>query len=795
MALDREKALREAERLFKAGKAPSALAELRRMASGATRDLTILNRIGDLLLRYRQVDEAISYYERIATHYGQNGFYPKAIAIYKKIHRLKPDETEILVRVGDLYLQQRLPGEARTFLLHAADRHLAAGAYDRALAVFRKLVTAEPEDPRHRARLAETLAASGEREAAGEELLALAASLRPDEHAGEREKIFRRAAELLPDRIEPVVGVAESLAARERAHEGIAFLEERRASLPSDPRLLGELAALQASAGRLREAIDGLAATALEDVPQEVVLRVLGAAMAADRADEAWSRIDPRLEAWSSGDRAESLVALLERCARLEPDGHAPALDRIAAHHERHGDSAAASRAIERLLRALGARSDAEETRRALERLRGVAPDSPLLRSGGAESRAAREDDDATPGGPEPTGDEEPEPAAADVPLAFEAPAVPLSRSDEEFVSGRLTQAEILEKYGLSDKALQQVLEVVERFPGHVDAQERRVRLHGPRGDGPTRRDGLIGLALARRAAGDAAGARQAVLEARDAAEIPSETAGVLVALALLERREVAPRSPASAPSVAAAPPARNRTPKSAPSDEVVIDFDAAPAEREEPDAAADRLEDPGESLDRIAEEELPDAPVRAAAEPSGDADEDLSALAAALESELFVDREEAPIVPEAATEQTLEEVFDAFRKHVKNEVEDGDFRTHYELGIAYMEMGLLDEAVDEFLVASESPELLRESCIMIAMCHRQRGAMHDAAAWYRKALDSPGADRDAATGLRYDLAEVLEQAGESEAALDLYRDVRQVDPTFRDVQSRVDALEDRLRA
>ena len=54
---------------------------------------------------------------------------------------------------------------------------------------------------------------------------------------------------------------------------------------------------------------------------------------------------------------------------------------------------------------------------------------------------------------------------------------MPLNRADEEYVSGRLTQTEILEKYGLREQALQQVREVTEKFPGHVAAQQKLVEL------------------------------------------------------------------------------------------------------------------------------------------------------------------------------------------------------------------------------------------------------------------------------------------------------------------------------
>jgi len=85
MAFDREKAFANAERLFKQAKAREAIDECRRIADDAPRDLLVLNRVGDLLARCGRPVEAIGYYEKIAEQFSASGFYPKAIAILKKI--------------------------------------------------------------------------------------------------------------------------------------------------------------------------------------------------------------------------------------------------------------------------------------------------------------------------------------------------------------------------------------------------------------------------------------------------------------------------------------------------------------------------------------------------------------------------------------------------------------------------------------------------------------------------------------------------------------------------------------
>src|SRR5207247_5852886 len=105
---------------------------------------------------------------------------------------------------------------------------------------------------------------------------------------------------------------------------------------------------------------------------------------------------------------------------------------------------------------------------------------------------------------------------AEEVPAAsaYEAPAVPPGPADDEWVSGNLTEAVVFEKYGLHREALQQLRQITTRFPGHVVAQEKLVGFLRTQGDRGALRDGLVALALAKRASGDVEGARRAAREA-----------------------------------------------------------------------------------------------------------------------------------------------------------------------------------------------------------------------------------------------------------------------------------------
>ena len=173
----------------------------------------------------------------------------------------------------------------------------------------------------------------------------------------------------------------------------------------------------------------------------------------------------------------------------------------------------------------------------------------------------------------------------------------------------------------------------------------------------------------------------------------------------------------------------------------------------------------------------------------------DLSSITAALEAEFGADgaAELSHSPAEPATEQSVDDVFDSFKEHVRAAVEVGDYRTHYDLGIAYKEMGLVDDALAEFRIASGTPELYRESCSMLGLCHWERGEADEAIRWYRAAIDAPGSDEVPLAGLRYELAEMLESRGDVRGAYDLLALVLAEEPGYRDVDHRLATLRSRL--
>ena len=135
---------------------------------------------------------------------------------------------------------------------------------------------------------------------------------------------------------------------------------------------------------------------------------------------------------------------------------------------------------------------------------------------------------------------------------------------------------------------------------------------------------------------------------------------------------------------------------------------------------------------------------------------------------------------------QSVDELFNAFREGVEQQVKGDDYDTHYNLGIAYKEMMLLEPAVEEFKKAMLDPERTLECCSMLSICELDQGNFEAAAAWLHQGIDAPGWPPEDSIGLRYDLGQILEQQGHGDEALEQYRAVYELNPEYREVAEKI---------
>ena len=144
-----------------------------------------------------------------------------------------------------------------------------------------------------------------------------------------------------------------------------------------------------------------------------------------------------------------------------------------------------------------------------------------------------------------------------------------------------------------------------------------------------------------------------------------------------------------------------------------------------------------------------------------------------------------------------LAEMFGELKQDLEADVAsaDEDPETHYNLGIAFREMGLLDEAIGELQKACQSfdhghafPQIM-QTYTWLAQCFLEKGVPEAAVRWYDKALNVAGIDGETRVALHYELASAYEAAGDKASALKHFMDVYGSNIDYRDVAERIKAL------
>ena len=210
MAFEKAKVLKAAEKFLSQGKINAAIKEYRQIVDNDADDLTTLNMLGDLYARAGKKEDAVACFERIAEHYCAQEFNLKAIAMYKKIERLKPRDPVIAHKLAELYASQGLVVDARSQYLIVADAYTRVGNNKKTLDILHRIADLDPNNTEIRLKLADGyLKEDMRREAVG--AFVQAANRLQQTAAHDRAlDAYSKALSLIPDQRDALRGMLET---------------------------------------------------------------------------------------------------------------------------------------------------------------------------------------------------------------------------------------------------------------------------------------------------------------------------------------------------------------------------------------------------------------------------------------------------------------------------------------------------------------------------------------------------------------------------------------------------------
>jgi tetratricopeptide (TPR) repeat protein len=155
MAVDRNTIIKEAQKFAGKGQFDKAIAEWRKLVKESPNDATLFNTIGDLCLKKNAKAEAVDAYKRAADLLAEDGFTSKAIALYKKVLNIDPDKVEVHLALGDMNAEKGLTGNALESYKKVADHYKKKNDMPKALGIYQKMADLSPANTAFRMKLAD----------------------------------------------------------------------------------------------------------------------------------------------------------------------------------------------------------------------------------------------------------------------------------------------------------------------------------------------------------------------------------------------------------------------------------------------------------------------------------------------------------------------------------------------------------------------------------------------------------------------------------------------------------------
>jgi tetratricopeptide (TPR) repeat protein len=733
MAFDKAKVLKAAEKFLSQGKINAAIKEYRQIVDNDPDDLTTLNMLGDLYVRSGKKEEAITCFERIAEHYSAKEFNLKAIAMYKKIERLRAHDPIIAYKLAELYANQGLVHDARAQYLVVADAYTRKGDNKKTLEVLHKIADLDPNNTEIRLKLADGYVKESMRREAADAYIQAANRQHQTNAYDKALDAYSKALQLVRDDREALHGLLETHIARGTADEAAEVLERAVEGKEDDPELVSMLARAYLEAEDPRGAEKATSLLMAQDGANYThFLPVTRLYLKTGEVDETIRILSTIIERMLAGREERDLLELVNQVLDHNPD-HVNALRMLVRINWWQRDMDALRASLERLAESAEASELVDEERYALTQLVRLAPDEQryldrLNLLGGLpeespedfsqpeesssdvpefETFAVVEDQDELE---QPVAQiSEFETNAADAPT-FSDPTASFAdlNEDEPVVAAAEIESGTEDEGERRENMMRQELESVDFYiaQGYSDIADDTLemleRQFGQHPDIQVRRDKLAA------AGGKAVVEAPAVFEFGGVEEVP------------VARVEEA----------------------------IAFDDDTAYAT-----LAGEPIEVRGNDS-------------HAAAAPAG-----------------------------AGIDAGLAELFEEFRAAEEGETVTEDFETHYNMGTAYKEMDLIDEAIQEFQTSAglvkpgDGTSRFLQCCNMLGHCFVHKGMPEAAVIWFKKGLSAPGHSEDEYQALRYELGSAYEQLGDFKQAREVYTEVYGVDVSYREVADKLSQL------
>jgi tetratricopeptide (TPR) repeat protein len=804
-----------AEKYVKKGKLTNAISEYKKLLTGDTQEVNVRNIISSLYLKMNQKIRALEELARVAGHYEERGLYSQAMAVYKKISKLNPKDMEAAMKLGDLYARQGFPSEAKAEYLKVGKDLMRDNQIKRAIFLYEKLKKIDKKDLDARLALADLYTRDGSTDQAVDELNEAAElKIRGNDLKRARE-LLNRAKKLKADHPRTLSNLVDLFKREDEKKEALSLIDDILKKDKNNVKALKQMGNLYFDDQKLEKAeevFSKIISLRPKDVTATVKLGHIN--ILQDNLDQAFELYESMIDNFIQQQKFDKAIGLLGLIISSKK-AHLPTLEGLASIYKSNNQAKNLEIVYRVILEEYHKKDVRKESLPVLSELVRLCPKDDeisdeynrLVRKFGAPEiekvaevpleeakemevplRETREVEEPLV---EPKEEEAPSGKTLEVesPVGNEKePGISLEEAKREADE---TLAEPKETGASLGKTVEIELPVVEEIEPDVPPEEPLPEpkeaeiFSGEEKEQELQLEKLREVEEPPQVEKEAEEMKIPVSEEKEP-EVPLEvTKEAEVPLEVTKEAEVPPVEEKEAAEPSMGPKTMEQLLEREKETELSL------KEKKEADGRLDLLEGTEQKLEMsLAQADLY-------------VEQGLLRNARRILENLRISYPDDPRIsqkldtiskasPQAKVDEILQRVEKVSAEETKLFGKKAYFR--FNLGIAFLEQGLLDEAIEEFKLASKDKSRTVECFTVISNCYRQKKDSQEAAKWLEKALKITKEGSDWFYALKYELASIYEELKEIEKAFILYTEIKKWNSEYKDVDRKVKIIEKKLQ-
>jgi tetratricopeptide (TPR) repeat protein len=684
------------------------------------------NALGDLYLKNGDKKNSLEAFHKAATFFMNEGFSLKALGLFKKILNINPSDPDALFALGQINEERGLKIDAIKYYLSAADSLTKERQKEKLFATYERIITISPSNVPFRVKVAEIYIKEGLLSEAAREYLNVARLYEEKEETAKALEYYQKSLEIHPSNKETIAGITNFYMRAGNLDLAAEQMKNAISLFPQDTDVYLQCAEIYSAMERFDDAIACLSQVTEKDPSNVTAARLFG---------KIYIKNGDREKAWT-----KYLNVLDEMLLDMNSDDAIELLEsfkdidpletgkRLVTLHRQHGEN----QKVAEELNALGS----------------------IFAEKGMQKEAVNCYREALLINP---GDDSLRAIIAD--LEREIRAAHVSIKEDKTVDESIAEGEVFLQYGLYEDARNLLEDLREKAPGNIELHLKLKSLYMNTDNKDKAITECLVLCDLYGNAGDTE-ARDRII--KEAFSINPEDPR-LVGMGETPVQEEA----------VSVPPGGGLSIEDYSEEIEEADFYAKQGLKDEAKEILEKLQKLFPEREEIRQKLIA---LKAIEEESP-----LGAEKKILEKE---------ITPGPILDTDILSIFNEFKKGLDTKIDEKDHETHYNLGLAYKEIGLIDDAIKEFQLSRDNPQAFLSSSSMLSMCYQEKGLYSLAIEVLNSAVEKMKDRDEAYWSFKYDLAEVYEKNGNLKEAFDTYTEVYGWNAGFRDVPEKMKQLE-----